>query len=68
MNGEISNKNLLSPLPTDSHLLAKETKTGEKITQVKISVIARGIGFGDQLDYADQMTITHALQNRRPMK
>ena len=40
----------------------------EEFPQVKISVIARGIGFGDQLDYADQMTITHALQNRRPMK
>ena len=40
----------------------------EEFPKVKISVIARGIGFGDQLDYADQMTITHALQNRRPMK
>ena len=40
----------------------------EEFPHVRISVIARGIGFGDQLDYADQMTITHALQNRRPMK
>ena len=40
----------------------------ESYPNVKISVIARGIGFGDQLDYADQMTITHALLNRRPLK
>jgi recombination protein RecR len=40
----------------------------EPFSDVKISAIARGIGFGDQLDYADQMTITHALMNRRPLK
>lgn len=40
----------------------------EPFHNVKISAIARGIGFGDQLDYADQMTITHALMNRRPLK
>ncbi len=31
---------------------------------VKISNIARGIGFGDELDYADEMTLIHALKNR----
>lgn len=31
---------------------------------VKISVISRGIGFGDELEYADEMTITHALKHR----
>ena len=40
----------------------------EPFSDVKISAIARGIGFGDQLDYADHMTITHALMNRRPLK
>ncbi|MBO5710628.1 MAG: toprim domain-containing protein, partial [Rikenellaceae bacterium] len=40
----------------------------EEFPNIKISTIARGIGFGDQLDYADQMTITHALLNRRPLK
>lgn len=31
---------------------------------VKISNIARGIGFGDELDYADEMTLVHAINNR----
>ena len=32
---------------------------------VKVSTIARGIGFGDELEYVDELTITHALMNRR---
>lgn len=32
---------------------------------VKVSTIARGIGFGDELEYVDELTITHALINRR---
>lgn len=32
---------------------------------IKISTIARGIGFGDELEYVDELTITHALKNRR---
>lgn len=32
---------------------------------VKITSIARGIGFGDELEYVDELTITHALRNRR---
>lgn len=35
------------------------------IENIKISTIARGIGFGDELEYVDEMTITHALLNRR---
>ena len=35
---------------------------------VKISTIARGIGFGDELEYVDELTITHALLNRREVK
>lgn len=33
---------------------------------VRVTTIARGIGFGDELEYVDELTITHALQNRRP--
>ena len=33
-------------------------------TGVKISTIARGIGFGDEIDYADDITLVHALSNR----
>ncbi len=32
---------------------------------VKVTNIARGIGFGDELEYVDELTITHALMNRR---
>ena len=32
---------------------------------LKITTIARGIGFGDEIEYADELTISHALVNRR---
>lgn len=32
---------------------------------LKVTSIARGIGFGDELEYVDELTITHALRNRR---
>ena len=35
---------------------------------VKVSTIARGIGFGDELEYVDELTITHALINRREVE
>ena len=31
---------------------------------IRVSSLARGIGFGDELDYADDLTIAHALHNR----
>lgn len=34
------------------------------IKDLKVTEIARGLGFGDELDYADELTITHALHNR----
>lgn len=36
--------------------------------QVKVTTIARGIGFGDELEYVDELTITHALMNRREIE
>ena len=36
--------------------------------EVKVSTIARGIGFGDELEYVYELTITHALLNRREVK
>ena len=35
---------------------------------VKVTTIARGIGFGDELEYVDELTITHALLNRRSLE
>ncbi len=33
-------------------------------TGVKVTTIARGIGFGDEIEYADELTIAHAIHNR----
>ena len=33
--------------------------------ELKVTSIARGIGFGDELEYVDELTITHALLKRR---
>lgn len=35
---------------------------------IKITAIARGIGYGDELEYADQLSITQALNNRTELK
>ncbi len=40
----------------------------KRYPEVKVSTIARGIGFGDELEYVDELTITHALLNRREVK
>ena len=39
--------------------------TLRRFPHVKITTIARGIGFGDELEYVDEHTITQALMNRR---
>ena len=35
--------------------------------EVKITTLARGIGFGDEIEYADEYTIRHALNNRQAL-
>jgi recombination protein RecR len=35
---------------------------------VKITTIARGIAFGGELEYADEMTLARSLQNRMPVE
>lgn len=39
-----------------------------KFPHLKITTIARGIGFGDELEYVDEHTITQALMNRREIE
>ena len=36
--------------------------------ELKVTSIARGIGFVDELEYVDELTITHALLNRREVE
>ncbi len=44
------------------------TRRLEQCAGLKITSIARGIGFGDELEYADELTIAHALHNRIDVK
>ena len=37
----------------------------KRFPNLKVTTIARGIGFGDELEYVDELTITQALLNRR---
>ena len=37
----------------------------KRFSNLKITTIARGIGFGDELEYVDELTITQAMMNRR---
>ncbi len=39
-----------------------------KGSQVKITTIARGIAFGGELEYTDEMTLARSLQNRLPIE
>jgi recombination protein RecR len=34
---------------------------------VKITTISRGISFGGELEYADEMTLARSIQNRQPV-
>ena len=38
-----------------------------KDNPVKITTIARGIAFGGELEYADELTLARSLQNRQPV-
>jgi len=37
-------------------------------TNIQITTIARGIAFGGELEYADEMTLARSLQNRLPVE
>ncbi len=43
---------------------------GKKLkgTHVKITTIARGIAFGGELEYADEMTLARSISNRMPIE
>ena len=35
---------------------------------VKITAIARGVAFGDDLEYTDELTLAKSIENRQPFK
>ncbi|MCU0396395.1 MAG: recombination mediator RecR [Chitinophagaceae bacterium] len=37
-------------------------------TSVKVTAISRGIAFGGELEYADEMTLARSIQNRLPVE
>jgi recombination protein RecR len=39
-----------------------------KDSKIKITTIARGIAFGGELEYTDEMTLARSLQNRLPIE
>ncbi|MEI9910764.1 MAG: recombination mediator RecR [Bacteroidota bacterium] len=42
--------------------------SGGQLPQLRITTIARGIAFGGELEYADEMTLARSLQNRLPVE
>ena len=42
--------------------------TGTHLHNIRITTIARGIAFGGELEYADEMTLARSLQNRLPVE
>ena len=49
----------------DTTLFYIHKKLGE--LPVTISTISRGIAFGGELEYADEMTLARSIQNRQPV-
>ncbi len=50
----------------DTTLYYIQKKLGNQ--KIKISTIARGIAFGGELEYADEMTLARSLQHRMPVE
>lgn len=44
------------------------TASGGQPLSVRVTTIARGIAFGGELEYADEMTLARSLQNRLPVE
>lgn len=42
--------------------------SGGQPVNIRITTIARGIAFGGELEYADEMTLARSLQNRLPVE
>ncbi len=49
---------------TTSFYLYKKLKN----LNISISSIARGVGFGDDLEYTDELTLAKSIENRQPFK
>lgn len=53
---------------TTIYYIQKKLEAGPSAgTPLRITTIARGIAFGGELEYADEMTLARSLQNRLPV-
>jgi recombination protein RecR len=52
----------------DTTIYYIQKKLGTQTPAVRITTIARGIAFGGELEYADEMTLARSLQNRLPIE
>ena len=68
---KISEKNIVEVIFALSATIEADTtsfyifKTLKNL-DVKVSVLARGIPVGDQLEYTDEVTLARSIQNRHP--
>lgn len=55
---------------TTIYYIQKKLSTGPggQPLNIRITTIARGIAFGGELEYADEMTLARSLQNRLPVE
>jgi len=50
------------------YIQRKLSGSNEQLQDIRITTIARGIAFGGELEYADEMTLARSLQNRLPVE
>ena len=53
---------------TTIYYIQKRLSGADTARTVRITTIARGIAFGGELEYADEMTLARSLQNRQPVE
>lgn len=53
---------------TTIYYIQKKLSGCETPLNIRITTIARGIAFGGELEYADEMTLARSLQNRQPVE
>jgi recombination protein RecR len=53
---------------TTIYYIQKKINSDPNRPPIRITTIARGISFGGELEYADEMTLARSLQNRLPVE
>jgi recombination protein RecR len=53
---------------TTIYYIQKKINSDPDRSPIRVTTIARGISFGGELEYADEMTLARSLQNRLPVE